>query len=110
SGAAVVSGGMVGVADALEDAEPLRAGCWVSWMVGVASLTHAASPRARARSEPASRRRGKLTRLGLVRVVAQVCGGDRRHGAVGQQARLATQQPDLGAQPAGRIGQFQQLL
>src|SRR5688572_1413734 len=47
---------------------------------------------------------------GLVRVVADVGGLDRRQGAVVKEARFPSQQVHLGAQPGGRVRQLEELL
>src|ERR687891_2460038 len=76
--------------------------------VGVTSgVAHPASRSAPARSSAAGRPRGGI---GLVRVVAEIAGGNRRHGTVGQEPRFAAQQVELGAQTAGRVRELQQLL
>jgi hypothetical protein len=49
-------------------------------------------------------------RIGLVWMVGDVGGLDRGQGAVVQEARLATQQRELRAQPGGGVGQLEQVL
>src|SRR5918996_5204332 len=58
-------------------------------------VPQAASRNAPARSSPAGRPGGGI---GLVRVVAEIAGGDRRHCAVGQEPRLTAQEVELGTQ------------
>lgn len=55
-------------------------------------------------------RRSPRVRIGLVGVVAEIGGRDRRKGAIVEEACLPTQERQLGAKATGGIGQLEELL
>lgn len=102
----VALGEAVGLGDADDGAALLDSGAAVAGLEVIVGVEQAEMTTSRANTP------GKkaVRRIGLVRVVAEVGGGNGRHGTVAEQADLAAEEVELSLEADRGIGEFEQLL